>query len=70
MKMMLIRNENNKLFLDATIKRDDVFLMAAPINEQTIFTDNMSSLSGYGRKIKYLFENRYEYIEGEMVKII
>ena len=35
-----------------------------------MFTENMSSLSGYGREIEYLFENGYEYIEGEMVKII
>ena len=63
-------NEYNKPFLDAAIERDDVFLMATPINEQTMFTENMSSLSGYGREIEYLFENGYEYIEGEMVKII
>lgn len=55
----------NKPWLDNAIARDDIIILATPPNEDVLYRKNPvtgeKELSGFGKEIKYLEQNGYEY---------
>ena len=58
----------NKPFLDAAIQRDDIILMATPVNESTLYISGTTQLTVFGREYFYLLDQGYKYVDGQMIK--